>query len=452
MRAKFIFEDEEFRFMKGPSREKIREKLKNLPEGKQFEIAISQNIIWLVKEFLDNGFDISYKKNWAIKEAAIHGDIEIIKLLLNNRFVNAADNDNAAIENAIRYDHYEITKLLFSEDYIRNTLQHDWYNRILFYLERRDHDDINEEEEFRFMKGPSKEKILKGLEGKSIEDKFEIVRKNNLEWLLVDCLKNGLPIDFHENHPIRTAAARGWNEIVDMLMKDPKVDPSDENNLAIYWARTNHHEDTVKMLLKDERVIEKLYELPDNRYYYRLLYDEHSDKMNEEEEFKWIKNSKSYDILKSFDNKSIEVIIDKLFYNEMLDKHPFSDYLDKRLHEFAKDENYSIRYKCKIAVEAKNLWLFNYCIKTGKIDFVGENNFTPFGAACAFGWDEMVKYILEKIKEHTPHVLSMFNNAIWWAHANNHKSTVKILLDDDRTLLSISSAEKQRYYKFINES
>ena len=51
---------------------------------------------------------------------------------------------------------------------------------------------IFEEEEFMFMKGPSKEKILNGLEGKSIEDKFQIAVELNLLSLVNECIENGL--------------------------------------------------------------------------------------------------------------------------------------------------------------------------------------------------------------------------------------------------------------------
>ena len=55
------------------------------------------------------------------------------------------------------------------------------------------------EEEFQFLKGPSKEKILKAkekilkaLEGKSLDYKFRFGIKNDLTWLIQECINAGI--------------------------------------------------------------------------------------------------------------------------------------------------------------------------------------------------------------------------------------------------------------------
>ena len=57
---------------------------------------------------------------------------------------------------------------------------------------------IFEDEEFRFMKGPSKEKILQNLKRKSLKQKFDIGIENNIFWLIEFCIKNGL--NFYKNY------------------------------------------------------------------------------------------------------------------------------------------------------------------------------------------------------------------------------------------------------------
>ena len=42
--------------------------------------------------------------------------------------------------------------------------------------------------------------------------------------------------------------------MVKILLRDPRVDPSDRNNEAIRWASKNGHESVVEILLKDSRV------------------------------------------------------------------------------------------------------------------------------------------------------------------------------------------------------
>ena len=46
------------------------------------------------------------------------------------------------------------------------------------------------------------------------------------------------------------------------LLNDPRVDPSDENNMTILWASENGHVEVVKLLLNDNRV-----DAPDDNNY-----------------------------------------------------------------------------------------------------------------------------------------------------------------------------------------
>ena len=43
-------------------------------------------------------------------------------------------------------------------------------------------------------------------------------------------------------------------KIVKILLKDERVDPSDQNNDAIQWASEKGHLEVVKLLLKDKRI------------------------------------------------------------------------------------------------------------------------------------------------------------------------------------------------------
>jgi ankyrin repeat protein len=57
-----------------------------------------------------------------------------------------------------------------------------------------------------------------------------------------------------ENIAIRWASKNGHIEVVKLLLNDKRVDPSDNKNLAIRWASYNGHIEVVKLLLSDERV------------------------------------------------------------------------------------------------------------------------------------------------------------------------------------------------------
>jgi ankyrin repeat protein len=56
------------------------------------------------------------------------------------------------------------------------------------------------------------------------------------------------------NSAIREACYSGHKEIVEMLLKDSRVDPTDNDNEAIQHASMNGHKEIVEMLLKDSRV------------------------------------------------------------------------------------------------------------------------------------------------------------------------------------------------------
>jgi Ankyrin repeats (3 copies) len=60
------------------------------------------------------------------------------------------------------------------------------------------------------------------------------------------------------NYAIRWASENGHLEVVKELLKDKRVDPSANNNEAIRWASQYGHLEVVKELLKDKRVIDKL--------------------------------------------------------------------------------------------------------------------------------------------------------------------------------------------------
>jgi ankyrin repeat protein len=56
------------------------------------------------------------------------------------------------------------------------------------------------------------------------------------------------------NLAIQWASGKGHMDLVKMLLKYPRVDPSDENNEAVREAMTNGHIEVMKILLEDQRV------------------------------------------------------------------------------------------------------------------------------------------------------------------------------------------------------
>jgi hypothetical protein len=67
------------------------------------------------------------------------------------------------------------------------------------------------------------------------------------------------------NAAIRIAARNGYINIVRLLMKDPRVDPSAANNFALNWSYYGGHKDVAMLLLTDKRVRDKVDLMPKTR-------------------------------------------------------------------------------------------------------------------------------------------------------------------------------------------
>ncbi len=58
----------------------------------------------------------------------------------------------------------------------------------------------------------------------------------------------------NNNHAIGISAENGHNKVVKLLLKNKHVDPTTKKHHAIRWAAANGHDKVVKTLLKDKRV------------------------------------------------------------------------------------------------------------------------------------------------------------------------------------------------------
>jgi hypothetical protein len=67
------------------------------------------------------------------------------------------------------------------------------------------------------------------------------------------------------NAPLRIAARKGHIDVVKLLMKDPRVDPSAGNNFALNWSFYEGHKDMAILLLTDKRVRDKVDLIPKTR-------------------------------------------------------------------------------------------------------------------------------------------------------------------------------------------
>ena len=88
-------------------------------------------------------------------------------------------------------------------------------------------------------------------DNEAIKVAAELGHMNIVEILIKDTRVN--PAD-QNNWGIRGAASYGHTDTVAVLLKDTRVNPADQNNNALVWAAKNGHTNTVATLMKDTRV------------------------------------------------------------------------------------------------------------------------------------------------------------------------------------------------------
>lgn len=149
--------------------------------------------------------------NDAICQASEYGHAEVVKLLLNDDRVDPTDNNNFVIRRASKNGHMEVVRLLLADDRIDPT---DNNNFAIRWASRKGHENIV--------------KLLLN------DDRID-------------------PTD-NNNYAIRWGSRKGHVEVVKLLLNDDRVDPSYNNNYAIHWASENNYIEIVKLLLRDDRV------------------------------------------------------------------------------------------------------------------------------------------------------------------------------------------------------
>ena len=117
MRAKKIFEDEEFTFIKPSERIKENAKLRD-----KFVDALYDNDIETFKDCINKGFDPSYNNNEPIRMASMNGNLEIVKILMSDQRVNPAGYTNGAFWLAYDEGHKDVVELLFNDERVQDKL------------------------------------------------------------------------------------------------------------------------------------------------------------------------------------------------------------------------------------------------------------------------------------------------------------------------------------------
>lgn len=176
-----------------------------------------------------------------LREAALDGDIALVKKLMQNTSIDPSEFNNEAIRNAARSGHSGIVQLLLNDLRVDPT---DCNHEAIIYAAWKGHTDtvailLNDSRV-----NPS---IFNNL---IINDAS---KNGNLE--IVRLLLNNPRFDpCDSSEALIYAVFKGHTEIVELLLQDGRIDPGDAENEAVRYAARSGHVEIMKLLLKDERV------------------------------------------------------------------------------------------------------------------------------------------------------------------------------------------------------
>jgi ankyrin repeat protein len=170
--------------------------------------------------------------------ACKNGDIQSVRLLLEDPLVNPADDHNQAIILASAHGHEDIVRLLMADPRVNPA---DKNSIALYWAAINGYPNVVR----LLLNDPRINPVMSFLEACE-EGQTESVRI-----LLAD---RRVDPSVNRNQAIIKASSKGHVEIVRLLMADPRVNPTDGNNAPIYWATVNGYPEVVRLLLTDQRI------------------------------------------------------------------------------------------------------------------------------------------------------------------------------------------------------
>jgi ankyrin repeat protein len=179
--------------------------------GEKVAFAILSQDLDLVRDALqDPKVDHDDKRNNPLRIVCEYGQLDVVKLLLNEYGINISAHDNTALFAACRKGHARIVKYILS------------------------HPDFNPHD------------VSKAFLSPSVWTHADVIRL-----LLLD---PRFDPSYQNNQAIINAAENGQIKIVERLMSDPRVNPADQNNETIKLANLNGHAEILHILRKDPTV------------------------------------------------------------------------------------------------------------------------------------------------------------------------------------------------------
>jgi len=223
----------------GKTWRKIYEKV--LKYEKALVCLADLNYLEIVDGLIKQGVSPSRTHNAAIRRAADKGHAAMVKLLMSDPRVNPADLDNYAIQSASVQGHADVVKLLLTD---KRVDPNPGLISPFTLAMRENHLDV-----VKVLLEDSRVNPAEGNFALGYASQYGFVE-------IVELLLNQPKVDptSNDNFAIRMASQHGRTEVVKLLLEDGRADPSVDNNYPIRMAAENGHTKIVKLLLEDPKV------------------------------------------------------------------------------------------------------------------------------------------------------------------------------------------------------
>ncbi|KAJ3276180.1 hypothetical protein HDV01_005628 [Terramyces sp. JEL0728] len=210
-------------------------------ENRALKLAVIHERLDFISVLLqDNRVDPSMQNNKILNIACKRGLVQDVKLLLNDRRVNPSDNNNSCILEACKNGYAEIVRLLVA-NHVDPSCSDNLPLRVAVI---NNHDKV-----VRVLL----EDLRVDPNTHSSQPLISACKQGNLEIVKL-LLANGCDPSVNFNSGLFYASKYGYAQIVNELLQNPRVHPSDYKNVCLLSASQNGHSSVVQVLLKDGRV------------------------------------------------------------------------------------------------------------------------------------------------------------------------------------------------------
>lgn len=126
-------------FLKPKSKDDIINALNNLSPSEKIVKGAQYDIMWLFKNGIDEGGDPSTQDSWALSHAVSNNNIDMVKILLNDKRTDPTPISNFALRIAAGEGFVEIFNMLMNDDRVDPS---DWDNDAIRKAYLNKHYDI----------------------------------------------------------------------------------------------------------------------------------------------------------------------------------------------------------------------------------------------------------------------------------------------------------------------